>query len=85
MGLTEGREREGKKGVGKGGIGMKREENWSSGRKVEQEGIEDEARKMKEGREEKTKDGVNGREGGRVRKELVRDQWINGKEEGRVR
>ena len=54
---------------------MKWEETWSSGRKVEQEGRGEEARK-KEGREEKRKDGINGREGGRVRKELVRDQWV---------
>ena len=68
--------REGNIGGGKGGLGMKWEENWSSGRKVEQEGRGEEARKMKEGREEKRKDGINGREGGRVRKELVRDQWV---------
>lgn len=67
MGLTEEREREGKKGVGEGEMGMKWEENWSSGRKVEQEGREDEARKMEEGREEKRKGGINGKEGGRVR------------------
>ena len=30
---------------------MKWEENWSSGRKVEQEGREDEARKIESGRE----------------------------------
>ena len=41
---------------------MEREENWSSGRKVEQEGKGDEARKMEEGREEKRKGGINGRE-----------------------
>ena len=46
VGLTEEREREGKKGVDKGGIGMKWEENWSSGRKVEREGKGEEARKM---------------------------------------
>ena len=68
--------REGNIGGGKGRLGMKWEENWSSGRKVEQEERGEEARKMKEGREEKRKDGINGREGGRVRKELVRDQWV---------
>ena len=41
---------------------MEREENWSSGRKVEQEGKGDEARKMEEGTEEKRKGGINGRE-----------------------
>ena len=46
---------------------MKWEENWSSGRKVEQEGREDEARKIEIGREEKRKGRINGREGGRVR------------------
>ena len=35
-------------------------------RKVEQEGKEDEARKMEERREEKRKGGINGRERGRV-------------------
>ena len=55
---------------------MKREENWSSGRKVEQEGREEEARKMEEGREEKRKDGINGRGGGRVRTESVREEWV---------
>ena len=60
------RGREGAIGVGKGEMGMKWEENWSSGRKVEQEGKEDEARKMEEGREEKRKGGINGRERGRV-------------------
>ena len=55
---------------------MEREENWSSGRKVEQEGKEHEARKMEEGREEKRKGGINGRERGRVRKELVREKWV---------
>ena len=63
----EEREREGKKGVGKGGIGMKWEETWSSGRKVEQEGKGEEARKMERGREEKRKGGINGKDGGRVR------------------
>ena len=53
---------------------MEREENWSSGKKVEQEGKGDEARKMEEGREEKRKGGINGRERGRVRKELVREE-----------
>ena len=67
--------REGNIGGGKGRLGMKWEETWSSGRKVEQEGRGEEARK-KEGREEKRKDGINGREGGRIRKELVRDQWV---------
>ena len=67
--------REGNIGGGKGGLGMKWEENWSSGRKVEQEGRGEEAGK-KEGREEKRKDGINGREGGRIRKELVRVQWV---------
>ena len=60
--------------VGRGRIGMEREENWSSGRKVEQEGKGDEARRMEEGREEKRKGGINGRERGRVRKELVREE-----------
>ena len=53
---------------------MKWEENWSSGRKVEQEGREDEARKIESGREEKRKGGINGREGGRVRKELLSEK-----------
>ena len=53
---------------------MEREENWSNGKKVEQEGKGDEARKMEEGREEKRKGGINGRERGRVRKELVREE-----------
>ena len=74
MGLTEEREREGKKEVGKGGIGMKWEENWSSGRKVEREGKGEEARKM----ERKKKRGRVGlteeRKGGRVRKELVSEK-----------
>lgn len=43
-------------------MGIKGEENWSSGRKVEQEGRGEEARKIKRGREEKTKGGINGRE-----------------------
>lgn len=68
------RGREGEIGVGKGGMGMESEENWSSGRKVEQEGKEDEARKMEEGRGEKRKGGINGRERGRVRKEMVREK-----------
>ena len=52
MGLTEEREREGKKGVGKGSMSMKWEENWSSGRKDEQEGKEEEARRMERRKEE---------------------------------
>ena len=70
------RGREGEIGVGKGGMGMEREDNCSSGRKVEQEGKEHEARKMEEGREEKMKGGINGRERGRVRKELVKEKWV---------
>ena len=60
------RGREGAIGVGKGEMGMKWEENWSSGRKVEQEGGGEEARKMERWREEKRKGGINGRERGRV-------------------
>ena len=67
-----GRERE--IGVGKGGMGMEREKTWSSGRKVEQEEKEDAARKIEEGRGEKRKSGINGRERGRVRKEMVREK-----------
>ena len=48
-------------------MGMNGEENWSSGRKVEQEGKGEEARKMERGREEKRKGGINGKDGGRVR------------------
>ena len=48
-------------------MSMKWEENWSSGRKVEQEGRGEEARKMERWREEKRKGGINGKEGGRVR------------------
>jgi len=36
----------------------------------------EEARKMEEGREEKRKDGINGRGGGRVKKELEREEWL---------
>ena len=43
---------------------MKWEENWSSGRTVEQEGREDEARKIESGREEKRKGGINGKRKG---------------------
>ena len=46
---------------------MKWEETWSSGRKVEQEGKGEEARKMERGREKKRKGGINGKDGGRVR------------------
>ena len=46
---------------------MEREENWSSGRNVEQEGGGEEARKMERWREKKRKGGINGKEGGRVR------------------
>ena len=59
--------REGNIGGGKGRLGMKWEENWSSGRKVEQEGRGEEARKMERGREEKRKGWINGKEEGRVR------------------
>ena len=48
-------------------MSMKWEENWSSGRKVEQEGRGEEAREMERGREEKRKGGINGKEEGRVR------------------
>ena len=72
------RGREGEIGVGKGGMGMERKKGGgrSSGRKVEQEGRGHEARKMEEGREGKRKGGINGRERGRVRKELVREKWV---------
>ena len=53
---------------------MKWEETWSSGRKVEQEGKGEEARKMERGREEKRKGGINGKEEGRVRKEVLREK-----------
>ena len=65
---------EGKIGGGKREMCMKWEENWSSGRKVEREGKEEEARKMdrkkKRGRVGLTEE----RKGGRVRKELVSEK-----------
>ena len=48
-------------------MGMNGEENWRSGRKVEQEGRGEEARKRERGREEKRKGWINGKEEGRVR------------------
>ena len=45
-------------------MSMKWEENWSSGRKVEQEGRGEEAREMERGREEKRKGGINGKRKG---------------------